>query len=135
MLVEALIAAFVQWDGNNPGAVGRGLAAINKASEVDTNRFAAFADMSQQILRCYHPTARYKSSTILESPWSQQSKYNATSSSVIQIEYVGLTNAIYSMRVGLVQRANAVRTTVIADSAKITASARCKLENWVELSP
>lgn len=133
MLVEALIAAFVQWDGNNPGAVGKGLTAITKPSEIDTSRFAAFADMSQQILRCYHPTARFKASTVVESPWSRQNEYNATSSSVIKIDYVGLSNASYSMQVGLVKRSNAVRTTVIDDSAKITASARCKLENWVSL--
>lgn len=129
-MLEAIISGFITWSAANPDALSRGMAAYKAGPSVDTTRFEAFADMSQQILRCYHPTARYRDAKLVEAPWREQHQYNATSSSVIEIRYVGLSNATYSMVVGLVGRNGEVRTTVVSDSAKIRASARCRLEDW-----
>ncbi len=133
-MIETMIAAFLQWGASNPGAVAQGaIKAVNKPRAVDTSQFNGFADMSQQILKCYHPTARYQGAEVVESPWSKQDQYNATKSSLINIQFTGITNAKYTMQVGLVERDGNVKAAVVQETAKVRASSKCALENWVPL--
>ena len=133
-MIETLVAAFLHWGASNPQAVIQGASSavrgISKPRAVDTSQFAPFADMSQQILKCYHPTARFQSADVVESPWSRQSQYNATKSSLITIRFAGITNAKYEMQVGLVERDGAVKAAVLKETAKVRASSRCVLEKW-----
>ena len=130
-MLATLIGAFLQWGAANPGAMVQGAVDVaNKQRKVDTSEFQAFADMSQQILKCYHPTARYQAADVIESPWSRQDQYKATKSTLLSIQFTGLTNAKYVMQVGLVERNGAVKTTVVQETSKIRASAKCALENW-----
>lgn len=133
-MIETLIAAFLQYGAANPGAVAQGAAkAMTKPRAVDMSKFGGFADMNQQILKCYHPSARYQGAEVVESPWSKQDQYNATKSSLISISFAGLTNTKYTMQVGLVERDGAVKATVVQETAKIRASSKCALENWTPL--
>ena len=79
------------------------------------------------------PTARYQGAEVVESPWSKQDQYNATKSSLINIQFTGITNAKYTMQVGLVERDGNVKAAVVQETAKVRASSKCALENWVPL--
>lgn len=68
-----------------------------------------------------------------QSPWSKQDQYNATKSSLINIQFTGITNAKYTMQVGLVERDGNVKAAVVQETAKVRASSKCALENWVPL--
>lgn len=129
-MTPLLISAFLQWSMANPTAIQDAAAAATKTRKVDTSQFQSFADMSQQILKCYHPTARFQSADMLESPWTRQAQYNATKSSLLEIRFAGISNAKYSMRVGLLEKDGQVKATVIQENTVARASAKCALENW-----
>lgn len=133
-MIEPLIAAFLQWGSANPTAIVKGAnAALNAPRTVDVSKFEDFASMTKQILKCYHPSARYQSADVVETPWSRQEQYKASKSSLISIKFAGLTNTNYEIRVGLVEREGAVMTTVVQENAKIRASSKCQLENWTPI--
>lgn len=133
-MIESLIVAFLQWGSANPTAIVQGAnAVINAPRAVDVSKFEGFANMSKQILKCYHPTARYQSADVIETPWNRQDQYKASKSSLISIKFAGLTNTKYEMQVGLVEREDAVMTTVVQETAKIRASSKCQLENWTPI--
>jgi hypothetical protein len=70
----------------------------------------------------------------METPWARQAQYNATKSSLISIQFVGITNAKYMMQVGLVERNETIKAVVVQETSKIRASAKCQLENWTPLA-
>lgn len=93
-------------------------------------RFAAFA---KGALNCYHPTARYRAASIVQRPWQRQAQYGAKGSAVVSIEYVGVSNANYTIAVGVLTKPGAVKTVIRTDTAKVHAYENCELNDWVEV--
>lgn len=136
-MIAALIGAFLHFTSNNPVVLVQGAsaakAAVSAQRHVDTSQFSGFADMTREILKCYHPTARYLSADVAQSPWSRGEQYQAAKSSLLVIRFSGLTNQTYEMQVGVVERQGSIRTAVISETAKIRASNRCELESWTPI--
>lgn len=134
-MLVSLIGAFLQWGAANPEIIVQSTSDLmNKPRTANVQKFQGLADMSQQILKCYHPTARFQTADVIETPWSRQDQYSATKSSLISIQFVGLTNAKYVMQVGLVERNETIKAVVVQETSKIRASAKCELENWTPLA-
>ena len=90
----------------------------------------SFADLSIGILKCYHKTAHYQVSDVIQHPWSRQAQYSADNSAVIRIKYTGLSTTPYEMVVALMVRNDQVRTSVLADTAFVPFNKKCQLEQW-----
>ena len=92
-----------------------------------------FTDFSKAVLNCYHPTARYRAATIVQRPWSRQKEYGAKGSALVSIEYVGVSNASYTIVVGVLTKPQAIKTDIRSDTAKVHAYENCELKDWVEV--
>ena len=94
-------------------------------------------DLSEAVLRCYHPTARYQLADVAQVPWDQEGQYaDAQNSALIRIRYLGpRLDDPYEMDVGLVSRRHQIRTTVVNDNSPIPRKADCRLENWTTFEP
>lgn len=90
----------------------------------------SFADLSMGILKCYHKTAHYLVSDVIQQPWPRQVQYAADNSAVIRIRYTGLSTAPYEMVVAVMVRNDQVRTAVLADTAIVPFNKKCQLEQW-----
>jgi hypothetical protein len=90
-----------------------------------------FADFAKGVLKCYHPTARYQSATLLQRGWARQAEYGAKSSALVSNEYTGISNANYTLVVGVLAKPDAVKTVIRSDTAKIRAYEACELGDWV----
>jgi len=64
-----------------------------------------FAEFAKGVLHGYHPTARFQDANIVQRPWSRQAKEGAKGSAVISIEYLGVSNAHYTLVVGVPRQA------------------------------
>jgi len=95
------------------------------------------ADLSEAILHCYRPTARYQLADVAQLPWDQKGQYaDAENSALIRIRYLGPNlDDPYEINVGLLSRRHQIRTTVVNDSSPIPRNADCRLENWTTLEP
>jgi hypothetical protein len=89
-----------------------------------------FADFAKGVLKCYHPTARYQSATIVQRPWPRQAEYGAKGSALVSIEYTGISDANYTIVVGVLSKPDAVKTVIRSDTAKIRAYENCELGEW-----
>lgn len=109
-------------------------AAVQKAAApvaVDVGQMKeSFADLSIGILKCYHKTAHYQLSDVVQQPWARQSQYTAENSAVIRIKYAGISTTSYEMIVAVMVRNDQVRTAVLADSAIVPFNKKCQLEQW-----
>jgi hypothetical protein len=92
-----------------------------------------FADFAKGVLKCYHLTARYQSAAIEKRPWPLQTKYGAKGSALVSIEYLGVSNANYTMTVGVLAKPGAIKTVIQSDTAKVRAYENCELADWVEV--
>lgn len=90
----------------------------------------SFADLSKGVLLCYHKTARFSTSDLLQTPWVRQGQYAADNSAVLRIHYSGVSTAPYQMVVAVMVKQGKVRSAVIADSALVSYSKKCQLEEW-----
>ena len=95
------------------------------------------ADLSEAILHCYHPTARYQLADVAQVPWDREGQYaGAENSALIRIRYFGPSlDDPYEINVGLVSRRHQIRTTVVNDNSPIPRNADCQLANWTTLEP
>jgi hypothetical protein len=93
-------------------------------------RFEAFA---KGVLNCYHPTARYRAASNVKRPWERQAQYGAKGSALVSIEYVGVSNANYTMVIGVLTKPGAIKTGIRSDTAKVRAYENCELNDWVEV--
>lgn len=91
---------------------------------------SSFADLSRDVLNCYHKTARFQSSDLIQTPWDCQSQYAAENSTVIRIRYKGISPMNYEMIVAVMVKKDKVRTAVIKDNAIVPYSTNCQLEDW-----
>jgi hypothetical protein len=109
-------------------------AAVQKATapaSVDVGQMReSFADLSTGILKCYHKTAHYQFSDVVQQPWSRQSQYAAENSAIIRIKYTGISTTPYEMIVAVMVRNDQVRTAVLADTAIVPFNKKCQLEQW-----
>ena len=94
-----------------------------------------FADASRLILKCYHPTATYRSSDIVQVPWDHQSQFGATKSALVKLNYVGKFSQKHVMTVAVMARASEIRAQVVDDVNRIQADPKCELVNWVKVEP
>lgn len=90
-----------------------------------------FADFAKAVLKCYHLTARYQGAAIERRPWAKQKQYGAKGSAVVSIEYLGVSNAHYTLVVGVLAKPDAVKTVIDSDSAVVKAYENCELADWV----
>jgi hypothetical protein len=92
-----------------------------------------FTDFTKAVLNCYHPTARYQAATIVQRPWSRQAEYGAKGSALVSIEYLGVSNANYTIVVGVLARPQAIKTVIRSDTAVVHAYENCELGDWVDV--
>ena len=92
-----------------------------------------FADFARGVLKCYHPTARYQGAAIERRPWPKQKQYGAKGSALVSIEYLGVSNAHYTLVVGVLAKPSAVKTVIDSDTAVVKAYESCELADWVEV--
>ena len=90
----------------------------------------SFADLSMGVLHCYHRTARFNVSDVLQTPWIRQGQYAADNSALLRIHYSGASTTQYQMVVAVLVKQGKVRTAVIADSALVPHNKKCQLEEW-----
>jgi hypothetical protein len=115
----------------NPSAAVSAAEKVTAPVAVDVGRMReSFADLSTGILKCYHKTAHYQVSDIVQRPWPRQAQYAADNSAVIRIRYTGLTGTPYEMVVAVMVRSDQVRTAVLADTALVPFNKKCRLEQW-----
>jgi hypothetical protein len=92
-----------------------------------------FADFAKGVLKCYHPTAHYESAAIEKRPMPGKPKEGAKGSALVSIEYTGVSNAHYTLTVGVLAKPGAIKTVIQSDTAKIHAYENCELADWVEV--
>ena len=115
----------------HPDMAASAVQSATKPAVVDVAKMQeSFADLSKQILLCYHHTARFRQSDVVQRPWSRQAQYAADNSAVLRIRYQGLTMTTYEMTVAVMVKEKKVRTAVVADSATVPYSKKCQLEDW-----
>ncbi|MEP6943522.1 MAG: hypothetical protein ABI981_11335 [Betaproteobacteria bacterium] len=90
-----------------------------------------FAEFAKGVLHCYHPTGRFQDANIVQRPWSRQAKEGAKGSAVISIEYLGVTNAHYTLVVGVLGKPQAIKAVIRSDTAVVKAYENCELNDWV----
>ncbi|HZI84319.1 MAG TPA: hypothetical protein VFF44_10420 [Casimicrobiaceae bacterium] len=104
---------------------------IPKIAQVQKDQ--RFADFAKAVLKCYHPTARYQGAAIERRPWAKQKQYGARGSALVSIQYVGVSNAHYSLVVGVLAKPEAVKTVIDSDTAVVKAYENCELADWVDV--
>lgn len=91
-------------------------------------------EVGEAILKCYHPTGRFHSVDVIETPWSRGPQYRARSSTLLRIDYSGgFTRRPYVIVVALVERDDQLKAIIQQDSAVVPANPRCSLDQWVPL--
>jgi hypothetical protein len=104
---------------------------IPKVAQVQKDQ--RFADFAKSVLKCYHPTARYQGAAIERRPWAKQKQYGAKGSALVSIEYIGVSNAHYTMAVGVLGKPHAIKTVIDSDTAVVKAYENCELADWVDV--
>lgn len=90
------------------------------------------AEVAERVIRCYHPTARFKTVDVIEKPWKRQGQYKADASAVLRIRWEGKLYQ-YVSDVALLGRGDQVRAVVLDENSTFRASAKCALEDWVKV--
>jgi hypothetical protein len=94
------------------------------------------ADLFTGILHCYHPSARYRLTDVLQQPWDHQAQYEANGSAFVRIRFFGkLSGNLYEMKVGVLSKnePRQIRTAVLSDNAPFPPSSKCQLDRWTGL--
>lgn len=126
-LVELLINT-----ASNP--VGeRAIAAARKPRTADLSTASSLGETGEAILRCYHPTGRFRSTEVAQRPWAKAGQFDAAASMLLRIEWNGaLLKTPYTMQVAVIERNGQIRTVVQDDDALVPQSPRCALNQWQE---
>jgi hypothetical protein len=98
-----------------------------------TQKDQRFADFAKSVLKCYHPTARYQGAAIERRPWAKQKQYGAKGSALVSIEYLGVSNAHYTLVVGVLAKPQTIKTVIASDTAVVKAYENCELADWYEV--
>jgi len=106
-------------------------AAMMSVSQVQKDQ--RFADFARAVLKCYHPTARYQGAAIERRPWTKQKQYAAKGSALVSIEYVGISNAHYTLVVGVLGKPQSIKTVIASDTAVVKAYENCELADWYDV--
>jgi hypothetical protein len=102
-----------------------------KPAVVDVEKAkSSFADLSMEILKCYHKTARYELADVLVTPWSRQGQYSAEKSAVIKIQFTGMSSSRYEMQVAVMKQDEKIRTVVLSENTLVPYNKKCQLEQW-----
>ncbi len=120
-----MVAAPPQWPPKAPKKPTAKIAQVQKDQR--------FADFAKAVLKCYHPTARYQGAAIERRPWAKQKQYGAKGSALVSIEYLGVSNAHYTLAVGVLAKPEAIKTVLESDSAVVKAYENCEVADWVEV--
>jgi hypothetical protein len=109
-------------------------AAAQPAAKIaPVQRDQRFADFARGVLKCYRPSAAFQGAAIEQRPWSKQKQYGAKGSALLSIDYVGVSNAHYTLFVGVLAKPSAVKAVVDSDTAVVKAYESCELADWVEV--
>ncbi len=104
------------------------------AGKVDPAHIQSFHDVADQIVRCYHPTATYVDSKLIENPWSKGKEWRADTSALVSIEYRGHAfQFLHTMNVAVMQRGSHIRATILEETNLIPGSKKCELRDWVAI--
>ena len=98
-----------------------------------TQKDQRFADFAKSVLKCYHPTARYQGAAIERRPWAKHKQYGAKGSALVSIEYLGVSNAHYTLVVGVLAKPQTIKTVIASDTAVVKAYENCELADWYEV--
>lgn len=125
--ISAALAFFLK----NPTMATSAIEKATAPAIVDVGRMhESFADLSRGVLKCYHKTAHYQVSDVVQRPWPRQAQYAADNSAVIRIQYTGISASQYEMVVAIMVKNDQVRTAVLADNALMPYNKKCQLEEW-----
>jgi hypothetical protein len=128
----SIIFAFAM---KNPEMAASIAKSTTKPAVVDASKLQmSFADMSKEILKCYHKSARYDVADVVQAPWSRQSQYAAEKSAVVKISFSGMSGSRYEMYVAVMKQGEKFRTAVIQENTVIPYSKKCSFEEWTEAS-
>lgn len=126
MLLSLMSQAQGVAEGGQAGAVQSPPPQVNASS---------LGDVSEAILKCYHPTGRFRTAGVVQVPWPQAAIYNAEQSALLRIEWNGdLSGAPYVTLVGLMARGKQMKTQVQGDNAPFRPNPRCQLAEWVDVA-
>ncbi|OJX65834.1 hypothetical protein [Magnetospirillum sp. 64-120] len=92
---------------------------------------ASVGEVGEAVIKCYHPTGRFRAAQVVANRWQGASMYSAEKSAVVRVFWNGgLTGNGYTTDVALMQRGGMVRSYVIADNAMVPPKKNCWLESW-----
>lgn len=91
----------------------------------------ALPDVAGAVLRCYHPTGRFRAAVVIQQPWQEARQWQVSQSAVIRIQWSGaFTGQPYTTDVALMARGKMARAVDLGSNAMTAPSARCALESW-----
>jgi len=94
----------------------------------------SIAEVGQSILKCYHPSGRFRSVDVMEVPWQRGAQYNTKKSAMLRVNWNGaVLQTNYALYVAMVERDGKVLTVIQSDNATIPPNKNCSLAQWTEV--
>lgn len=97
-----------------------------------TQSVQSIGEIGEGVLHCYHPTGKFRTVDVIQSPWMRGPQYKAGHSALIRIDWNGaFLKTRYVMVVALVERDGKIHAVVQGDNAAIPRNPRCGLDQWL----
>lgn len=94
----------------------------------------SIAEVGQSILKCYHPSGRFRSVDVMEVPWQRGAQYNTKKSALLRVNWNGaVLQTNYALYVAMIERDGKVLTVIQSDNAAIPPNKNCSLARWTEV--
>lgn len=82
------------------------------------------------VLHCYHPSGKFRTVDVIQSPWARGPQYNAAHA-LIRIDWNGaFLKTQYVMVVALVERDGKIHAVAQGDNDTVPRNPRCELDQW-----
>jgi hypothetical protein len=92
----------------------------------------SIGEIGEGVLHCYHPSGKFRTVDVIQSPWGRGQQYHAAHSALIRIDWNGaFLNTQYVMVVALVERDRKIHAVVQGDNAQVPRNPRCGLDQWL----
>jgi hypothetical protein len=115
----------------HPAAAASAVGAAARPGVIDVQKMqGSVVDLSKGVLACYHRTAHFEQTDLVQAPFARQAQYGAEQSAVFRITYTGMSTARYQITVAVMAKGEKVRTQVLGDTALVPYSKKCQLEDW-----
>lgn len=117
------------------GSQSENISTTQFEKRVQTQVPASFAELGEAVLKCYHPTGRFKKIRVAQMPWSEGKNYRADKSMLVKIDWQGgFLRTPYQSYIGIVGRDNKIKTLVVRENTYIPSKKSCGMRNWVALN-